>query len=144
MRNGRKALIGAATSVVVALMVMKAEARIKSDSACDNNPYTAIASRNIFDLHDSVTNRVPEKPAEPSANVRLTGITTFTDKLALMIVNEPGKAGKPATSHSLILGEGQRSGTLEVLEINPKARTVKIKNDEIECLLCFDSREGKK
>src|SRR5580704_7487224 len=43
-----------------------------------DNPYGAIVERNVFDLHDPVVvNKEPDKPKEPPANVKMTGITTI-------------------------------------------------------------------
>jgi hypothetical protein len=113
------------------------------NSAEPKEPYSAIWMRNVFDL------RPPPPPADtnivkdntPPPNVKLTGITTiFGRKQAFFLVQPPQTPGKPAfKEESYELAEGERRGPLEVVEINPKARNVKIKNDGIESTITFET-----
>ena len=147
MKNGGKTLIFAAGCVVLALAT---RAEVKSPAQPEpvktlsrDNPYGAIIERNIFDLHDPPPPDLNAgKPKEPPANIKLNGITTiFGNSRALFTVNRPGQAGKPPTTRSLMLAERQRSEDLEVLEINPKARTAKIKIDDVESLIHIETNK---
>lgn len=131
--------------VALALSAQAALEVPENDALSNDNPYTAIVRRNIFDLGAAATITNTPTPAAPSSNIKLTGIfTVLGQKQALLIVNEPVASGKPAVNHSLILSEGQRSGDLEMVEINPQARTVEIKNGEIESVIGFDVTSAKK
>lgn len=147
MKNGGKTLIYAAGCIVLALAA-RAGVRSPGESESDKelsvgNPYGAIVERNVFDLHDPpVHDAKDDKPKEPPPNIKLNGITTiFGNKQALFTVNRPGAAGKPPTTRSLMLAERQRSEDLEVLEIDPQARTARIKIDQIESLIHIETNK---
>ena len=61
-------------------------------------------------------------------NVQLKGIITLGGKRALVDVLPVGGKGQ-GKLESYILSEGDRQGNLEIMAIDVKARTVKIKND---------------
>ena len=105
----------------------------------EKSPYSAIWLRNVFDLKPPPSAVIPPETNAPPPNVILTGITTLLgSKRALFLVQDPQIPGKPPTKEeSFILSEGQRQGVLEVLEINSKAGTVKIKNEEIISTITF-------
>jgi hypothetical protein len=89
------------------------------------NPYQEITERNVFNL------RPPPAPGEPPkvepGPLTLTGISTFGVKRALiMLAGPPGKTNSHVKAQSVMLGEGQREGGLEVLHINEKNRTVTV------------------
>src|SRR5271168_4601025 len=109
-----------------------------------DNPYGAIVSRNIFDLHDPPPPAVKEdKAKEPPPNIKLTGITTiFGAKQAFFILNEPGAAGKQATTRTSILREGQREGVLQVVEIDTKARSARIMIEGNESLIHIETNKA--
>lgn len=97
----------------------------------NEGPYSAIWLRNVFDLKP-VPPPATEDPKTnaPPPNVELTGITTILgNKRALFLVTEQVPGKPPGKPESYILTEGERQGILEVLEINVKAGTVKIKNE---------------
>lgn len=110
-----------------------------SDSAFADtreNSYTIIPQRNAFALKE-IPPPVPPNtnpPAPPPAQVKLSGITTILSRaLALLEYTEPGKqVQKP------ILSAGQRDGPIEILEIDARAGTVKIRNGGVETLLTFE------
>ena len=150
MKNGGKMLICAMACIALALAARAAKtskepADTSSDKPADtvslDNPYGAIVERNVFDLHDPPPVKLePDTPKGPPPNIKLTGITTiFGMKQALLSVNKPGAAGKPPTTIYLTLNEGQRRDDIEMLEINPKARTAKIKSDDMESLLNIET-----
>jgi hypothetical protein len=100
----------------------------------DDNPYKSIVSRNPFALVPPPP-PPPAQPATPPANIKLTGITTMMgNKRALLMVQESGQK----TEQSYILREGQREGQIEVLEIDEKAGSVKVKNGDVVSVLSFD------
>ena len=117
-----------------------------SFAAVEDNPYHSIVDRNVFDLKPPPPPPPVEqpKPVTPPSTVRLTGITTILGpKLALFMVKsqEPPAAGKPAgppKEKSVMLKEGAREGDLEVVEINVKENTVKIKIDGVESTVTFE------
>jgi hypothetical protein len=145
MKTGQKTLILFVASAAVALTGRAVDQLPAGDSLSSDNPYSGIINRNIFDLHEATRTQEAPQPEPASPKVKLAGITTILgDKQALLTVNAPGAAGKPPTTYSLILGEHERFGGLEVLEINPQAKTVKIKSDEIESLIHLGSAEARK
>ena len=113
-----------------------------TSGAVDNNPYHAIVERNVFDLKPP-----PPPPAAPTVtntpppNVKLTGITSLLGvKRAFFMVAPAAQPGKPpGKEESFIIEEGQRQGVIEVLDIDQKALTVKIKNDGNESTLALDT-----
>jgi len=102
------------------------------------NPYQAIAARNVFALRPPPPPPEPEavKPAPPP--ITLTGIITLGGKRALLTTPPaPGKPGAEARAQSLVLGEGQREGDIEVLEINEHAGTVTLNSGDTVTTLNF-------
>lgn len=92
------------------------------------NPYHFIPKRNVFKLRAKEPVRVP-KPVTPMLTVTLTGITTILNgKRALLKVEFPAIPPKPASVKSYVLAEGQKSGPIEVLEIDEKSSVVKLNN----------------
>ena len=93
-----------------------------------HNPYDTILERNAFALHVPV---VPEPaPAGDTAELRLTGITTFGGKRALIVATtRQANTNTPAAAQWMTLAEGQRNGPVEVLAIDEQARTVKVNNN---------------
>lgn len=140
VKNSAKTLLLAAVCTTQALT---GRGEIKGDGT-SAQAYPSISDRNIFalvaeDPHDHA------KPLPPPTNAKLTGITTVLGvKQAMFIVNEPAAEGKPARPHSVMLCEGQSFAKLEVLQINPEARNVKVRNDDTESLLCFRAVEARK
>jgi len=94
-----------------------------------DNPYVKIVDRNVFSLKAPVPPPSPESLKPPPPKITLTGITTILGiKRVLMKVPMPARPPEPAREESLMLTEGERSGDIEVLEINEKTGTVKISN----------------
>jgi len=110
------------------------------------NPYRAIVDRNVFDLKP-IPPPVPvqqEKPPAPPPNVKLTGITSIFGKpRALFLVGAvptgPGKPTGPNSDKSVILTVGERQDSLELLEVDMKEGTAKVKNDGTEVVLTLPS-----
>jgi hypothetical protein len=136
MTCGGKWLMAASAS---ALLCLAAKA-VTSDTAGEN-PYKAIADRNVFGLRPPVaaaeTNQAPK---HPPANLTLLGFDTLTGQKRVMLKAPPvpAKGAQPAKGEqSYMLSEGQRDGDIEVLQINAVARTVKINNNGVEMFLDF-------
>src|SRR5258708_35951218 len=65
----------------------------------------------------------------------------MTNKRVLCMGQKYGFPGKPVgKEESYILTEGQRQGAIEVLEIDEKKNSVKIKNDGNEAVLTLDEK----
>jgi hypothetical protein len=153
MKNGGKMLFCVAGTVALVMAARAAKlpgdvtdrpADKPADTLNPDNPYGAIVERNVFDLHDPPPPKLePDTPKGPPPNIKLNGITTiFGMKQALISLTKPGAAGKPPTTIFLTLSEGQRKDDVEVLEINPKARTTKIKNEDVESLLNIETNRA--
>jgi hypothetical protein len=103
------------------------------------NPYQGIVDRNVFGLKPPPPPPDPESNKPPPPKIFLTGITTILgNKRALLKTTPPAKPGEPAKEQSFTLGEGQREGDIEVLEINEKAGTVKVNDYGTITTLDFD------
>ena len=112
-----------------ALTFSKGALALTSDPS--GNPYHGIVERNIFDIHAALPPPPPDpnigRPPPPT--IKLQGITDILGrKQVLFKVQLPPKGGAPAKEESFILTVGERQGEIEVLEINPKAGTVKMNN----------------
>ena len=104
------------------------------------SPYQGIVERNVFGLKAPAPPPDPEANKPPPPKIFLTGITTILgNKRALMKLTPPAKPGEPAKEQSFTLGEGQRDGELEVLEIDEKAGTVKVNEFGTVMTLSFEN-----
>ncbi len=124
MRNGKTLALA-----LSALALGNGVQALTSDSP--GGPYHGIVERNIFDIHAAAPPPPPDPNASlpPPPNIRLQGITDILGrKQVLFKVQLPAKPPNPAKEESFILTIGERQGEIEVLEINPKAGTVKMKN----------------
>jgi hypothetical protein len=108
------------------------------------NPYRHIYERNLFGLRPPTVIHKTEPPAVLPSNVILTGITTVLGaKRAFLEITLPAKPPLPAKQQSCILSEGQREENVEVLEIDPKAESVKVSNSGTVMTLTFE-KNGRK
>jgi hypothetical protein len=107
--------------------------------------YQIISERNAFGLRPPAEPLAVNSSPVPLPKITLTGITTILgDKRALMIVAPVGsRPGDPNKELSLIMTEGQREGEIEVLQIDEKAWSVKVKNSGTVLLLTFEKDEAK-
>ena len=110
-----------------------------------DTPYQEIVNRNVFALKPPPPPPDPEANKPPPPKITLTGITTIIGKKALMEAPAPpGKPGEPPkTKQCYTLAEGQREGDIEVLQIDEKTGSVKVKNGGQELTLTFD-KDGSK
>jgi hypothetical protein len=145
---GKDIRIGAkcmAAMLACMALAQAAQGEIQPDKATGGESYGSITNRNIFALVDEIIipNRLP--PLPPSTDVKLTGIATVDGmKQAFFILNEPARDKKAPAAHSVILCEGQAFGKLKVLAIDPKARSVKVRNDQTESVIGFNAAEAGK
>jgi hypothetical protein len=137
MKSGAKTVV----CVLGSLAVTAAAQAIVNDGGADNgNPYKVIIERNVFDLKGPPPPVAIVPTNAPPPNVKLTGITSILGKRqALFLVQKLGIPGKtPNSDEPFIIAEGERQGTVEVMEINEKAATVKIRNDGNVSVLTFE------
>lgn len=101
------------------------------------NPYLRIASSNVFRLKQPGP-PVFDPPVQPLPRIKLVGITTFSGKRALLKVYLPARPPESASEFSCILAVGQRSGVIQVLEVDELAGSVKVNNSGKEMLLTLE------
>jgi len=108
-----------------------------------DNPYNPVVERNVFDLHDPPPPPEPKPTNAPPPNIHLTGITTILGKKqAYFMLQSAPVPGKPAgQDRYMTLSEGQRQDVLEVLEINPKSKMVKISNSGNVSTITFETNK---
>jgi hypothetical protein len=94
------------------------------------NPYIIVTNRNAFDLKPIPPPADPNiPPPAPPTKITLQGITVlFGKKQVLLKIPAPPEAGKPPKELPLIMEEGDRQGTIEVLRIDPETRDVEFKD----------------
>jgi hypothetical protein len=94
------------------------------------SPYQAVVERNVFGLKSLPPPPGPNDNKPPPPKIYLQGITTILgNKRALLKTAMSPKPGEQSKGEqSFVLAEGQREGEIEVLEIDDKAGTVKVKN----------------
>ena len=104
--------------------------------------YQSIIERNPFGLKPPPpppTNAVPEVKEKPKLEVFLTGITSIgypkLPKQAYFYTREQGK--KDITMYALSEGDGKDG--IQVLNIDPEGRKVRVKMDNAETLLSFET-----
>jgi hypothetical protein len=95
-------------------------------AASSQNPYGGIVQRNVFDVKPPAPIPLVEAPPTPQMpDIWLNGLTDILGKKQVMMkVRFPSK---PPKEESYILTEGQREGDIEILAIDVKAGTVKVK-----------------
>jgi hypothetical protein len=120
---------------------------LKTGAVPGDNPYKGIVERNLFGLKDPPPPPSPAELNKPQpSKIILTGITDILGrKQALMKVPAaPAKPGEtPKGEQSFILTIGQREGEIEVLEIDPVAGMVKVRNAGVVEELTFEKNGPK-
>jgi hypothetical protein len=120
-------------------LALNAGLRAAGPAAADNsannplpdNPYAAIAIRNIFGLNPPVVvTNDPNALLEASLpKITPTGIMgVFGNWQVLLKVAPPAKPGPPAKDEYYILSEGQRQDDIEVIKIDEKRSLVTFDN----------------
>jgi len=98
-----------------------------AESGSSTNPYASIVERNVFGLRDPPSPLPPQAaPGAPPPRIILTGITTILGKkLAVLRTLAPApKTGGPAKEEPLLLAEGERLGSIELLAVDERAGRV--------------------
>jgi hypothetical protein len=96
----------------------------------DGHPYSAIVVRNVFGLKEPRPPEVikPTAPPRPVPTLVLTGVADFsTTKWAFITRTDPGARPR---YYTLTLGETE--GGLQLLDIDAKSATVKLRVDGLE------------
>lgn len=102
-----------------------------------STPYDSITQRNPFALV-APPPPVDESSTPPPSNIKLTGVSNFGGlKKAMFMVQDTSVPGKPG--QSVILREGQREGQIEVVQINEKLGSVKLRKGGGEVTLTFEA-----
>jgi hypothetical protein len=132
MKGAGKALICSVVCVGLAAMGVAASINNQGDDATTNtdaNPYGAIVLRNVFGLSDAVVIPPPTNEPAPPPNVTLIGLSTLMSvPQAIVVVKPPTMPGHPPPAEeTYIMNQGERQGTLELVAVNVKAGTAKIK-----------------
>jgi len=105
-----------------------------------DNPYQAIVGRNVFSLKPPPPPPDPESlvKKEPPPKIKLQGLNTILGRrqvlCKVMMPAKPPERPQPK-EESFVMGEGDRQGEIEVLEINMQAESVKFKNHDVVQLL---------
>jgi hypothetical protein len=90
--------------------------------------YLGIPTSNVFRLRPPQLREIAA-PTAPLPKVMPVGITTILgDKRALLRVSFPARPPEPAKEVSCTLTIGQREGSIEILDIDESARSVKLNN----------------
>jgi len=106
------------------------------------SPYETIIASNVFHLVQApVISQPTNQP--PLPKIVPNGIITILGKRVLFKVLWPARPNEPAREQSYILAEGERSGAIEVLEIDEKAGTIKFNNNGSVVTLALD-KDGPK
>src|SRR6266849_705060 len=111
----------------------------------DHSQYEAIPERNAFGLRPPPEKPEFDNPPTQLPKIILTGITTILDNKRALMKVQPAVArpNEPAKELSLILTEGQREGDIEVLQIDEKAGSVRVRNSGTVMTLTFE-KDGAK
>ena len=120
--------------LILAGLLLAGNARAVTKDLGDS-PYEGIVKRNAFELKPIPPVVIETNtPPPPPSNLKLTGISTITDTPQLMlIVTEPG--GKQVNK---MLKEGEKDGAIEVVSIDAKAGSAKVRNAGTETLMTFE------
>lgn len=117
---------------------------VTAASAAADNPYQAIAARNVFGLKDPPPPPNPEDNKPPPPKILLQGIATVLGKKQVLFeVERPPKPPQPAGRTSLILGVGESQDDIEVLEIVEATGTIKFRNHGVEETKTLDKDSAK-
>ncbi len=101
------------------------------------HPYACIAARNVFGLNPPRPQPPQTLPA-PLTKVKLVGITTLCGTCALLKIYLPAQPPEPAREAACTLKVGRRDGSIEVLEIDAQAGSVRVRNSGAELVLMLD------
>ncbi len=106
------------------------------------NPYLGIVERNAFGLKAPVVSeqKVETPPLEAPANIVLSGMALVEGKKQVFLsVTKPGEK----ETKYLRLGEQERDGAIEVVEIDLKNDRVRIKHNGQPAIMTFATHGAK-
>jgi hypothetical protein len=134
MMRGGKTLV----YIIAGLVLGTGAKAVTADSA--DNPYHGIVDRNLFNLKPPTPPPGPEANKPPAPKITLTGITTILGykQVGLLVATRPGQPPE-----SYIMTEGQGREGVEVLQIDEKAGTVRVRNHGEEQTLDFVNNGAK-
>jgi hypothetical protein len=99
--------------------------------------YDAIGKNNVFKLKEPAPPAETPTPQPPLPKIFLSGITTMMNQ-KYAFLKAPAAPGDKSGEQSLMLREGQKEGSIEILEIDEKAGRVRINNSGAVMDLTFD------
>ena len=100
-----------------------------SSNLSPDNPYTVIATRNIFGLNPPAPPAPPEDPTKDLPKITPTGIMGVFGNLQVLFKVAPvGKSAPGAKEEFYILSRGQRQDDIEVVNIDDKNGLVTFDN----------------
>lgn len=117
--------------ILAGLLAVGARGLTAAPAGSEENPYLVAVERNMFDLKPMPRpeENVPPPPPPPPTKITLQGITVlFGRKEVLLKIPESPAPGQPPQERSLILGEGERHGPIEVVRIDPVTREVEFRD----------------
>ena len=129
-----KIAVGLATGLALnaglrAAAPVSANAPVPSGNLSQENPYLAIATRNIFGLNPPAPPAPPEDPTKDLPKITPTGIMGVFGKLQVLFKVAPvGKAAPGAKEESYILSQGQMQDEITVVNIDEKNGLVTFDN----------------
>ena len=105
--------------------------------ARSENPYDSIVARNAFGLRPSLPAQSAPTPPDatwtPPPDLKITGLVTVAPaKRVSFYVMEHGKPPK-----SYVLAEGEQQDDIQVVNIDGKSQTVRVKNRGVFVVLGF-------
>lgn len=93
------------------------------------NPYTPVATRNVFGLQPIVPAKFPVEVVVPSVTISLTGIMTILGSPeALFKTSSAAKTGGSPKNEFYTLGGGETQNDIEVMSIDTKNEQVVFRN----------------
>ena len=127
--------------VLISLLLVRRAQSLVSDGS--QNPYQGITDRNVFALRPPPPPPPPPPIQQLPVKITLNGIITIGGKRALLKAQIPAHPPEPAKEEFYILRENQSEGDIEVVAIDDKAGTVKVKNHGTPQTLDFENNGAK-
>jgi hypothetical protein len=119
--------------IVFLLMVLAALGATRpchaTDGEATNNPYVAIASRNMFGLTTPPPTTRDASPDPAVPKITLTGLMSIFGRFQVLFKSSrPNQAGQPAKDQSYVLMEHESQDGIAVLHINVETGAVTFNN----------------
>lgn len=108
------------------------------------NPYEAIAGRNVFALKPPPPPAAVALPPVAPSGIELQGISTILGRPQVLLkIKTPPRPPEPAKDKSVVLDVGQREGDVEILAIDNANGIIKLKNQGNELTLNMKDNAAK-